>query len=233
VQVNCPNCSQRIVIDDAKIPDRPFKVKCPKCQTSVSLPGKSAAPMPDAPMPEPVPPSPPQPAAAGGADEMRSQMMAQLRREMSLGETVGGGGRALVCLSDRGVAGAITVTLTRLGYQVDTIEDPEEGARLLEQGVYSVVATSRSAPAGPKGENLYQRTNRLSPEARRRLFLLLMGDEYKTGDGTQAWTTVADFVLNTRETSSADTVLRNTLAERARLYQVFLDARRRFEETAG
>lgn len=230
MQANCPNCSQRIVIDDAKVPDRPFKVKCPKCQSSVSLPGKGASPMPNAP-PEAAPLPPP--AATSPAEEMRSQMMAQLRREIGHGEGGASAGRALVSLPDRGMAGAITVTLTRLGYQVDNIEDPDEGAHLVEQGIYTLVATTRSAAAGPRGENLYQRTNRLSPDNRRRIFLALVGDEYKSGDGTQAWTTVADLVLNGRDVGNADAILHNTFAERARLYQVFLDARRRFEQAAG
>lgn len=227
MQASCPQCQQRIVIEDAKVPDRPFKVKCPKCQATVSLPGKpaaTAAPLEAAASPEPAP----------ATDELRSQMMAQLRREMSLGDApAGGGGKALVCLPDRGVAAGLTVTLTRLGYQVDTIEDAEEGARLLEQGVYGVVATARSAAAGARGENLYQRAARLSPDGRRRIFLILVGDECKTGDGTQAWTMSADVAVNTRDVATADAIVRNTVAERARLYQVFLDSRRRFEESAG
>ena len=96
-----------------------------------------------------------------------------------------------VALADRGVAGTATVTLTRLGYQVDNVEDPEEGARALEQGLYSLVVASRSGAAGARGENLYQRINRLSPENRRRLVLILVGDDYKSGDGLQAWTMVS------------------------------------------
>ena len=45
MQANCTNCPQRIVIDDAKVPDRAFSVKCPKCQTVVRFPGKGAAPV--------------------------------------------------------------------------------------------------------------------------------------------------------------------------------------------
>jgi hypothetical protein len=44
---------------------------------------------------------------------------------------------------------------------------------------------------------------------------------------------VSDLVLNGRDVATADAVIRNTLGERQRLYQVFLDARRRFEEAAG
>jgi len=43
VQASCPQCAHNITIDDARVPDRPFGVKCPKCQTLVKLPGRPAA----------------------------------------------------------------------------------------------------------------------------------------------------------------------------------------------
>jgi predicted Zn finger-like uncharacterized protein len=232
VQANCPQCSNKIVVDDAKVPDRPFQVKCPKCGNVLKLAGKSAAaPATDS----TLPPTPvPGVEAPGGNEELRAQMMAQVRREMSLGDPrSGGAGRAMVALPDRGLAGTIASTLTRNGYTVDTLEDWEEGARLLEQGVYHLVATARAGASQGKGESLYQRISRLNPEGRRRLFVILVGDEFKTGDGTQAFVTLADLVINSRDAGTADAPLRNTVAERSRLWQAFLDARHRFEASAG
>jgi len=228
VQANCPKCAQKIVIDDARVPDRAFSVKCPKCQTSVRFPGKGAAAA--------APAAPPAPEAARAdadpgtsADTMRAEMMAQIRREMSLGDAVRtGSGRAVVSLADRTQAGAIALPLTRQGYQVDTIDNPEEGSRLIEQGMYELVVASRAAAPGGK-ESLYQRMSRLSPDSRRRVFLVLVGDDFKTGDGTQAWITMADLVVHPRDLANADAVLTKTVEERTRLYQVFLDARKRFE----
>ena len=266
MQANCTNCQQRIVIDDAKVPDRAFSVKCPKCQTVVRFPGKGAAPLvsapgtssfasnlpagayPAAPPTSAYPAYPNAPAAAAAApgsapappptamaeapasEELRATMMAQIRREMSIGDGKMAG-RAMVALSDRGQAGAMALPLTRLGYQVDTVDNPEEGARLLEQGMYDLVVAVRT-PAGGGRESLYQRLNRLSPERRRRIFLVIVGDEFKTGDGTQAWAVMADLVIAGRDIPNADAVLLPALAERTRLYQVFLDARKRFEASA-
>ena len=227
MQANCPKCAQKIVIDDARVPDRAFSVKCPKCQTSVRFPGKAAAAAGAAAPPAPEPArgdAEPGPAA----DAMRAEMMAQVRREMSVGD--GGrttSGRALVSLTDRTQAGAIALPLTRQGYQVDSIDNPEEGSRLIEQGMYDLVVASRSGPGGK--ESLYQRMSRLSPDARRRVFLVLVGDEFKTGDGTQAWIAMADLVAHPRDLGNADAVLAKTVEERSRLYQVFLDARKRLE----
>jgi predicted Zn finger-like uncharacterized protein len=242
VQANCPQCAQRIVIDDARVPDRAFSVKCPKCQTTVKFPGRppvdGPATVPPAAQGVTSPADPgtyagdaaPPPAAPVVADEVRTQLMAQLRREMTLVNTAEAGtaGRALVAHPDRALAGAITVMLSRQGYVVDTIEDWEEAARLVEQGVYSLVLTTR-VPAAQGKENVYTRIARLSPDNRRRLCLVLVGDDLKTGDGLQAFTANCDLVLNTREAPNADTLVRNTIHERVRLYQVYQDARHRHE----
>jgi len=264
VQANCTNCQQRIVIDDAKVPDRPFSVKCPKCQTVVRFQGKGAAPAvsspgtssfasnlpagayPAAPPTSAFPAYPPAPGAAPTAasgpaptpppaappsEETRATMMAQMRRELSIGEGKMVG-RAMVALADRAQAGAMALPLTHLGYQVDTVDNAEEGARLLEQGVYDLVVATR-APAATGRESLYQRLNRLSPDGRRRIFVVLVGDEFKTGDGTQAWAVMADLVIAARDISHADGVLLPALAERTRLYQVYSDARKRYEVSAA
>jgi predicted Zn finger-like uncharacterized protein len=222
VQAPCPSCNNRIVIDDAKIPDRPFQVKCPKCQSVVRFPGKSAA--------EAAAPPPERAAESPAPEEVRAQMMAQLRRELATG-AAGEGERALVALPTLH-AGSITLVLTRLGYGVDTFDDAAEGGRLLEQGVYDVVATARVA-GNAQRESLYQRIARLGGEARRRLFLVLVGEEFKTGDGTQAWACQADLVVNSKEVSSVDSVFRSVLAERNRVYQAFNEAQRRFEASGG
>jgi predicted Zn finger-like uncharacterized protein len=240
VQATCPQCSNPILVDDAKVPATAFSVKCPKCSNVLRLPGKqgagaapapAAAPAVEAPAPKPMPAA--EAAASTQTEEMRTQMIAQVRREMSLGDAKAPtAGRALVALPDRALAGVVAGTLTRNGFAVDTLEDWEEGARLLEQGIYQVVVTARSSGAAGKGESLYQRLNRLNPEGRRRLFVVLVGEEFKSGDGTQAFVTLGDLVLHPRELSSSDTLLRNTLSERNRLWQTFLDARRRFEASA-
>ena len=48
--VTCPNCTTRLQLDGAKVPARPFSVRCPKCQQIVNAqpPAQSAAPQRDA-----------------------------------------------------------------------------------------------------------------------------------------------------------------------------------------
>lgn len=236
MQANCPKCAHKVVVDDAKAPDRAFTVKCPKCQTPVKFAGKAAAAAPPAPAaaeaPEPAAAEPAQGARKTDTQEMRAGIMAQLRREMGIAPAGGDSSmRALVALADAGQAAALGKVLVRQGYNVDPLDSAGEAVRMLEQGGYDLLATSRNVSAGGN-ETLYQRVTRLNPEGRRRIFLILVGDEFKTGDGTQAFAAMADLVLNGHDASNADAALRNTMAERARLYQLFTDARRRFEATS-
>jgi predicted Zn finger-like uncharacterized protein len=228
VQANCPQCQQKIVIDDARVPERAFSVKCPKCQNTVKFPGRGQAAAPPEAAPEGGGFEPPAGAPAV-ADDVKVQLMAQLRREMAVpAADAGSAGRALVALPDRSLAGSVTVMLTRQGYVVDTIEDQDEAARLLEQGVYTLAVAARTAPAQGK-EGLVQRMARLSPDNRRRIFLVLVGDEWKSGDGLQAFTVCADLVLHSRDAPAADVLLRSTVQERQRIYQAYSDARHRHE----
>lgn len=240
MQASCPKCSHKVVVDDAKAPERAFSVKCPKCQTPVRFAGKVSA-VPAAPAAATSPaaatviPGAELPPSTSGAEsgDMRAGMMAQLRREMGIAP---GGGeasmRALIAVPDAGLTAALSQNLTRLGYAIDTVDEAGDALRLVEQGVYSVVVTTKSAGAGGK-ETLLQRVGRLNPEGRRKVFLVLAGDEFKTGDGTQAFAAMADLVVGSHDTAGVEAALKNTLAERTRLYQMFTDARRRFEASAG
>jgi predicted Zn finger-like uncharacterized protein len=222
VQAQCPQCAQRIVVDDAKAPDKPFSVKCPKCQALVRFPGR---PTPASPPEEPV-------RAAEPLAESSPEVLAQLRKEIA-GDPSRLKGQVLVGLTDSALAGALTLPLTRLGYVADTMDNPEEGGRMLEQGFYDIIITHRSATIPGRNETLYQRVTRLSPEARRRVFLILVGEDVKTGDGLQAFVSQADLLIHPKDAGNIESVLLNSISERTRLYQVFLDTRRRFEESAG
>ncbi len=225
MQALCSQCSTRIQIDDSKVPDRPFKVRCPKCQAVMDLPGRGAEP-PAAPPVEPPPGDAPAPAAAppppGPPPPPSAAALA--RRERAESST----NDALVALSGP-VAATLQQALVTLGFNVDLADDIEEGARLLEQGVYEVAVTAPTTPEPGKPETLAQRMLRLPVEARRRVFVILVGDEFRTADGTQAWAAQADLVVHPADAGRCDHLIRSTMAERKRLYQPLVDARRRIE----
>ena len=231
MQAQCSQCASRIQIDDSKVPDRPFKVKCPKCQALMTLPGRSAAApaaaeseaaaapasgaeAPIAPAPPPYVPPPPPPSAAAVA---RRERASESQND------------AIVALAPGPASTALQAALVTLGFNVDAVDDIEEGARLVEQGVYEVAVTSRTPPEPGKPETLAQRLLRLATDSRRRVFVILVGEEFRTADGTQAWAAQADLVVHPNDAGRCEHLIRSTLTERKRLYQPLVDARRRIE----
>jgi predicted Zn finger-like uncharacterized protein len=226
VIAQCPQCATKVQVDDAKVPDRPFRVRCPKCQSLIPLAGRTA----DAgasPAAEPAAP-PPVVAASAGAAEPTGDPFATAAAVARREKHPDGQNDALVALSGPAAA-QMQAALEKIGYRVDVVEDVEEGARLLEQGVYEVAATARETAAAGRPPTLAQRILRLTPDARRRVFVVLVGDDFRSGDGTQAWAAQADLVLATADAHRCENLIRATMGERKRLYQPYLDARRRME----
>jgi predicted Zn finger-like uncharacterized protein len=220
VQAQCPECSTHFQLPDEKVPDRPFKVRCPRCQHVVGLPGRGGVvPTADEPMaggtPEAVPPESPSPPATPATPPRREHTGSNDADD------------ALIALSDTALAEALTAALGRLDYNVDVVEDVGEGARLLEQGAYAVAVTSRGGTKA--GMTLAERMLRLTADPRRGVFVVLVDGEFTTGDGIQAWAAQADLVVNARDVATCDNLLRATIQERKRLYQPYLDARHRLE----
>ena len=229
MQEPCPHCEYKIVIDDARVPDRAFSVKCPKCKKAVRFPGKAAAKQEDvakspaaAAPPDDPPPAPdqaPTPAAAGAGD----LTMPGRPTDASPDDVY-----AMVALPDVGQAGAVTLTLTRLGYHVDTLENWEEGARMLDTASFDVIVTTHAVSA-KGGYSPYQKLTRMPLEFRRKMTVFLVGDDVVTGDGSQAFKLQADMVINSGELATAGMGIREVMFERKRVYQAYFDAMTRLE----
>lgn len=206
MQTNCPQCSNRLVLDDAKVPATPFMLKCPKCQATVKLPGKGAPP------PQAAAPAPPQaPAQAPPAPTPSLPPV-----------PAGAAGRALVALPSQELASAADTLLTRLGFSVEHLDSGDEKFLRLQQGDYALVATSRNGQ--PPERSVYTRLQTIPIDTRRRTFLMVVGDEFQTGEGTQAFAVLADLVVRGGDIPQSDRLLAQTLGERRRLYQTFWDA---------
>ena len=226
MQANCPKCSNRLNIDDAKIPAGQFVVKCPQCQTALKLQGRpptAASPAPAPPASAPSAPSPPSPPSAPPAAS--TPPPAAARPPLPPAEP-GSAGRALIAFADERLTAAADSLLTRLGYNVDPISDPDAAVRL-DQGDYNFVSTTVNG--FPEAQNVYVKLLRSPPERRRRTFLMLIGEEFRTDEGSQAWIRQADLVVHPNDLVASDRLIDTRTAEKERLYQTYLDVEDRKE----
>lgn len=248
MQTNCPNCSNRLVVDDAKVPPTPFMLKCPKCQGMVKVPGRGAqpatpaAPSPSvqaAPRPAPPPsPAPPAPAPAraqaiGPPSPAPPQFSpappafsptppAQPFPPPRAAPPSGLAAKALVACPAAEIAASIAGVLGRLGFAVEQLESADDKLLRLQQGDYAIVVSARNGVADDR--NVYRMIQTMPLEIRRRLFLVLVGDDVQTGEGIQAFALLADLVVQSKDAASCDRLVAQTLQERKRVYQTFWDA---------
>ncbi len=232
MQTNCPKCSNRLVLDDAKIPDTPFMLKCPKCQATVKLPGKIGNG------------EAPQPAAAPTAQAQQAQQ-AQPSASQPQAQTPSSSviappapvrppsappiGTVLISVPNSEQAESLGTMLGKLGFASEGLDPQlEEKVLRLQQGEYPVVVTARNGV--PEERNLYHIVCTLSPEIRRRVFLVLVGNEFKTGEGTQAFAMLADLVIHSNDAATVERLVARTMIERRRVYQTFWDAEDRKAE---
>lgn len=139
------------------------------------------------------------------------------------------GGEALISLVSPEHARALGMVFGALGYHAEYVDDrAEEKLLKFEQGDYKLVATTIDGFA--EDRDVYMKVKRLPSDVRRRLFLVLIGDGYKTGDGTEAFAALADLVVHSNDIPNCDRVLAQTLSERRRVYQTFWDTEDRKAE---
>ena len=120
------------------------------------------------------------------------------------------------------LAAAMAGVLGRLGFAVEQLDSADDKILRLQQGDYAVVVSARNGV--PDDRNVYRMIQTMPLEIRRRLFLVLVGDDVQTGEGTQAFALLADLVIQSKDAPSCDRLLAQTLHERKRVYQTFWDA---------
>jgi len=120
------------------------------------------------------------------------------------------------------LAAAMAGVLGRLGFAVEQLDSADDKILRLQQGDYAVVVSARNGV--PEDRSVYRMMQTMPLEIRRRLFLVLVGDDVQTGEGTQAFALLADLVVQSKDAPSCDRLLAQTLHERKRVYQTFWDA---------
>src|SRR5689334_1608603 len=193
----CPKCATRLQLDQEKSPNRPFNVRCPKCNATISSSGGSPAteqsalavggsPATDHPrFEQPTarayePPPAAQSVEAGSANEAL-QMLADLLANSSSREPQNPGARpswskrkALVCVTEP-QREPIAKKLNENGYEVYVAEDTRQAIETMRSKQMDVVLLEPQFDPAEQGSAFVVReVNVLRPSQRRRLFFVLL-----------------------------------------------------------
>lgn len=244
----CPKCATRLQVDQEKSPNRPYNVRCPKCNATISSGGASPAveqsalavggsPSTDHPRfeqqtaraYEPMTKQAPAVEGASANDALRA--LADLLSKGVGRENENSGTRpewdkrkALVCSSEP-YREPVARRLTESGYQVFVAEDTRQAIETMRSKQMDVVLLDPQFDPDEQGSAFVVReVNVLRPSQRRRLFFVLLSPSMRTMDAHAAFLNNVNAIVNINDLHELNRVMEIALREYNELYREFYRA---------
>jgi predicted Zn finger-like uncharacterized protein len=243
----CQKCSTRLQVDDEKSPNRPFNVRCPKCNSTISSGPASPAteqgalavggsPATDHPRFEQSTARAYEPATTSAANEIvpgddTVRMLFDLLSKSPRSNTEDAMARpswdkreALVCTSE-GCREVIARKLTESGFQVYVAEDTRQAIETMRSNKMDVVLLEpQFDPAEQGSAFVIREINVLRPPQRRRLFFVLISPSLRTMDAHAAFLNNVNAIVNIHDIEDLPRIMEVALREYNELYREFYSA---------
>lgn len=240
----CPKCSTRLQVDQDKSPNRPFNVRCPKCNSTISAGGASPAleqsalalggsPSTDHPRFEQAaarayePANPESAAAPNDALQALMDLLAKggaRENDKSGSRPAWDKRQALLCAAEP-LREPVARKLTDAGYQVFVAEDTRQAIESMRSNQMDVVLLDPQFDPAEQGSAFVVReVNVLRPSQRRRLFFVLLSPSLRTMDAHAAFLNNVNTIVNVNDLDDLDRVMDIALREYNELYREFYSA---------
>lgn len=240
----CQKCSTRLQIDDDKSPQRPFNVRCPKCNSTVSsgpanpVTEQSALAVGGSPATdhrrfeqstarayEPVAAS--EPVSNDDTVKMIVDLLSKgtaQKNDNHMARPSWDKRKALVCTSET-YRDVIARKLTDSGFQVFVAEDTRQAVETMRANKMDVVLLEpQFDPAEQGSVFVIREINVLRPPQRRRLFFVLLSPSLRTLDAHAAFLNNVNAIVNITDIEELSPIMEVALREYNELYREFYSA---------
>ena len=237
----CQKCSTRLQVDDEKSPQRPFNVRCPKCNSTVSsgpaspATEQSALAVGGSPATERFEQSTARAYESAASSEPVSsddtvRMLVDLLSKGTTGKTNPAvrpswdKRKALVCTSEA-YRDVIARKLTEIGCQVFVAEDTRQAVETMRANKMDVVLLEpQFDPVEQGAAFVIREINILRPPQRRRLFFVLLSSSLRTLDAHAAFLSNVNAIVNVHDIEELHRIMEVGLREYNELYREFYGA---------
>jgi predicted Zn finger-like uncharacterized protein len=209
MDVTCTSCNTTLKIPDEKLPpNQMVNVTCPKCKAKIKIDtgelykeqasGKKQVPK----------------KADFGAEDDSSPL--QLFEE--------GTKLALVLVSDEEYVIEINAALEELSYKIVSSTSIQDAMSKIRLHNFDLIIISD----GFDGQDLNSNPathylNHISMSVRRKIFLVLLSEKFKTMDNMMAFVKSSNLVVNPADISSIRSILKRAISDHEKFYKVFAD----------
>ena len=211
MDIVCKQCKSRFKIPDEKIPkNQIFTLSCPKCKSKISIDTRPSATA------EPV-------TEKTIIDEVDSGTYDASEKPFDFLEE--GAETALLCEPAPAVRGKIRSALENMGYNVTEPESDRDALKKMRFHVFDLVVLNEVfSSENPDENNVMKYLERLPMATRRKIFVVLATNRFRTMDNMAAFNKSVNIVVNTKSIDEIGKIIKRGLSDNAAFYCVFKDA---------
>ena len=136
------------------------------------------------------------------------------------------GETALVCESESSVKDKICRSLKSLGYSVKEAESVRDALKKMRFHVFDVILIDAGFDAGNGVQELLGSLELLDMSIRRRIFVVLIGDSFRTMDNMAAFHRSVNLVVNSGDLGEIAAILKRGVQENKIFYHTYMESLR-------
>ena len=207
MQVECSSCNKEINIPDNKIPQgQAFNLTCPSCKTKMRVDQHLKPPASD-------------PAESVDAISMVvDEDFEDDEEEIEIYDEHD----KIALILDRQNDDLWTTALNELEYKLQRAKSPEHAVHKLKFNQYHVVAFHEKFGGSTlETSPLYEFIRDMSMDARRKIFVALVGENFKTLDNMEALAYSVNLVINQKELDQLEAILKKSIGDNDNFYKVY------------
>ena len=220
---SCPQCAMSLTFDDTRLPTEPFNVLCPRCRQSVTI-------MPP-PKEEPKLPGITGPLDPISVDEGEQPDSLRALADLLLAGLRGSQPqvpdakkwqrrRGLFCLDDGVMRESLRASLEPSRYEIFSSDFAPEAIEILHESRAEVIVLSPNFDADHQGgASMMQYVNSLTPQVRRRTYVVLVSPQLRTLDTYLAFANGVNLTVHPEDVSSFQSIFERSVRDFNELYR--------------
>lgn len=233
---NCPQCSMTLSFDDQRLPVEPFNVVCPRCRQSVTimpppkddplLPGVEATsktgPLEIGPNGIVTTAAPDAPTQTDPMMALAEMLLAGLKQSKEPDADVSKWQRhrMLLCLDDKDIRERLRASLDVAKYEVFSASSMAEALEILYESRSEVIVLGPNFdPEQQGGAFMMQHINSLTPQTRRRTYVVLVSPQLRTFDTYLAFANGVNLTVHPEDVDSFQSLFERSLRDFNELYR--------------
>jgi zinc ribbon protein len=206
MQVECPSCAKEINIPDNKIPrDQAFNLTCPGCKTKMRVDHHLKPPASD---------------PAGSLDAASLVVDEEFEDDEAI--EIYDEHDQIALILDRQNDDLWTAALTDLEYKLQRAKSPEHAVHKMRFNEYHVVVFhEKYGDSSLETSPLYEYIKDMPMHTRRKTFVAMVGDQFKTLDNMEALAYSVNLVINQKDIDQLETILKKSIGDNDTFYKVY------------